>query len=60
MQCSRCGFDVNVTDSCGTTPLMDAARAGHVDMINLLVNQFQVSTKFKYLQVLQKYYKKIN
>ena len=61
MQYGRCEFDVNVTDSCGTTPLMDAARASHVDMISLLVDQFQVSNKavFFHIEKLCKFCKKL-
>jgi ankyrin repeat protein len=33
----RCCCDPDLTDSCGTTPLMDAMRAGHVSVGHLLL-----------------------
>lgn len=42
MLIDRCGVDINVKDSCGVTPLMDAVRGNHLQSTQLLV-QFGVS-----------------
>ena len=34
---TKCGHDVDVVDSCKSTPLMDAAKAGHVSLIGFLL-----------------------
>ena len=41
---SRCEYKPDTKDSCGTTPLMDALRAGHTDIAQLLVAKHGVST----------------
>ena len=35
---NRCGYDdINVVDSCGVTPLMDAFRGDHLETVKLLL-----------------------
>ena len=38
----RCDYGVDVKDSCGTTPLMDALRAGYLDVAQLLIEKQKV------------------
>ena len=33
----RCGYDINVSDSCGVTPLMDAVRGDHLETVKFLL-----------------------
>jgi len=39
---SRGSYQCDERDCCGTTPLMDALRAGYVDITKLLINQQHV------------------
>ena len=38
----RCGYEADVRDSCGATPLMDASRSNAVEMVEFLISQFKV------------------
>ena len=40
LQRGRCKVDE--TDNCGTTPLMDALRSGHTDIVDMLLRQHKV------------------
>ena len=42
----RCEYAVDMKDSCGTTPLMDALRAGHIDIAKLLIEKQKVDVTF--------------
>ncbi|KAF6035510.1 ANKRD16 [Bugula neritina] len=37
MLSTRCQYDINCKDSCGSTPLMDAIRKDHSSVVNLLL-----------------------
>ena len=39
---SSCNYGNDIQDCCGTTPLMDAIRAGHVDIAKILINRKKV------------------
>ena len=39
---NRCDYAVDMKDSCGTTPIMDALRAGYLDVAQLLVEKQKV------------------
>ena len=39
---NRCDYAVDMKDSCGTTPLMDALRAGYLDVAQLLIEKQKV------------------
>lgn len=39
---NNCNYPPDATDSCGSTPLMDALRAGFVDVAHLLIQHHKV------------------
>jgi len=39
----RGNYPSDVTDSCGSTPLMDALRSGYTDIADTLASQFKVA-----------------
>ena len=39
---TRGHYEPDTTDCCGTTPLMDALRSGHVDIADLLIQRHRV------------------
>ena len=38
----RCSYKTDDTDSCGSTPLMDALRAGFIDVAEMLIQKHKV------------------
>lgn len=38
----RCGYHGDERDSCGVTPLMDAARADHIEAAQFLISEYEV------------------
>ena len=38
----RCGYHGDERDSCGVTPLMDAARANHIEAVQFLISEYEV------------------
>lgn len=44
----RCGYGVDGRDSSGVTPLMDAARGNHLDVIQCLLDKGKVSNNYVY------------
>ena len=38
----KCNYVPDMKDNCGTTPLMDAFRAGHLHVADLLINKHKV------------------
>ena len=39
---NRCGYTPDSTDSCGSTPLMDALHTGHVQVAEILIKEHKV------------------
>lgn len=39
---NRCSYTPDSADSCGSTPLMDALRAGHIQVAEILVKEHEV------------------
>ncbi len=46
----RCAFPPDTRDSCGTTPLMDALRAGHTRTAQLLIDKHGASRSFAFTE----------
>lgn len=42
-----CGYKVDTKDSCGTTPLMDALRSGHIEVAQILLEHHKVCELMK-------------
>ena len=48
MMMERCGYQTDQQDSCGSTPLMDALRAGYVDVARILIGKHKVPPSMRY------------
>ncbi|XP_022801531.1 ankyrin repeat domain-containing protein 16-like [Stylophora pistillata] len=44
---SRCSYIPDSPDSCGSTPLMDALRAGHIPVAEILINEHKAAITAK-------------
>ena len=51
VQLCRCGYDVNATDSCGISPLMDAIRGNHLNATQFLLKCGVCSCNFNLINV---------
>ena len=40
----NCGFQTDIPDSCGTTPLMDALRVQNIEIARMLISKHKVNT----------------
>ena len=47
----RCEYAADNKDSCGTTPLMDALRAAHIDIAKLLIEKQRVDVTFRHKMI---------
>ncbi len=45
----KCNYAADMKDNCGTTPLMDAFRAGHLHVANLLIEKQKVLWNYPYV-----------
>ena len=45
---SKCSYQVDVADTCGSTPLMDSLRAGFLDVAEILIQKHKVGVKISY------------
>ena len=43
----RCKYPPNAKDSCGSTPLMDAVKLGHIEISDLLIKNHNVSVSLR-------------
>lgn len=45
----RCGFTMDLPDCCGSTPLMDALHAGHVQIAETLIKTYKVDNSIQWI-----------